>query len=175
MERRLVDGVSILAPSRERALHQITQRARLQINVSILAPSRERALRYILLYYWSVRVFQSSPPLARGRYHRDIIFGRSNLRVSILAPSRERALPGNSGVTTANHDVSILAPSRERALLLAVLILPLPKLFQSSPPLARGRYVLPEGAGASLDGFNPRPLSREGATLSSKRARGQRQ
>ena len=37
-------------------------------------------------------------------------------------------------------------------------------MFQSSPPLARGRYVSLPVAGDRVGGFNPRPLSREGAT-----------
>ena len=61
-------------------------------------------------------------------------------------------------------EVSILAPSRERALLKTVTINKVNNKFQSSPPLARGRYHGWEIERAFLKCFNPRPLSREGAT-----------
>ena len=106
--------------------------------------------------------------------------------VSIPALSRERALHSNKRVISV--PVSIPALSRERALrpplrarisrskfqsppslargryVTAFTTLTVTGLFQSPPSLARGRYRLVCGGDSRHAGFNPRPLSREGAT-----------
>ena len=133
--------------------------------------------------------FQSSPPLARGRY---LMCCCGRLGIFCFNPrplSREGATVLRPQRLLFGVRVSILAPSRERALLGVIAHLrPRGEAFQSSPPLARGRYakrrwhaqrlhvsILAPSRERALPRrvlltcsrccFNPRPLSREGATV----------
>ena len=86
-------------------------------------------------------LFQSSPPLARGRYDACGVLQRHLLVKFQSSPPLARGRYHRVRKSSSSATVSILAPSRERALRSVVHI---------TPHLCR---------------FNPRPLSREGATL----------
>ena len=146
---RIIVGISIHAPSRERPKLMLTFCCK--VIISIHAPSRERLMLMVVLV--------------------------ENLMISIHAPSRERpnsqataatsatfqstlprGIDNTCEITTAIHSISIHAPSRER--LLAPCAPGILLGFQSTLPYGSDYYAALDQGGQLH--FNPRSLT--GAT-----------
>ena len=136
--------------------------------VSIPALSRERALLLKMLCACAT-IMVSIPALSRERALQGG-GGKTQTRVGVSIPalSRERALRAVPSENILAIIVSIPALSRERALPCTRWVSACCARFQSPPSLARGRYVGGAVVARDYGGFNPRPLSREGATQATR-------
>jgi len=150
-------------PFRAGATVQVAQEVRRDV-VSILARPFERALAGSWRFTPRLHAcFTPRPPFRAGATKLDTAQYNS-IYVSILARPFERALLIERVTTAAAMEVSILARPFERALHRVRSARRWSVMFQSSPALSSGRYVILCPTVAVMACFNPRPPFRAGAT-----------